>query len=348
MRILFDKDIDKAQWVALVKESETGSWFQTQEAYDFYASMPELFQPFAFGIVNDEKLRGVCVGYVTVEKSAAKQFLMRRAIIIGGPCLVDDCLDYEVMALMRAVREQLVSMAIYIECRNFNDYSRWKNAFEAEGFAYVPHLNFHVDCSDKEAMDARLSENRKRQIKKAIKSGVEIKSEGISELEIKEWYEILKDLYTTKVKTPLFPLSFFLEFYKQGLGKYLLVMYEGKVIGGIMCPVLNNGERLSVSGERNEPRGVIYEWFVCGNDAEYRNQNPSVMATYAAMEYGHAHGLERFDFMGAGKPNEPYGVRDFKARFGGDEVEYGRFLCITKPLLYKIGTLGVKLLKKLK
>ena len=48
----------------------------------------------------------------------------------------------------------------------------------------------------------------------------------------------------------------------------------------------------------------------------------------------------------SGNTDEAYGVRDFKAKFGGEEVEYGRFLCVTKPLLYKIGEFGVKLLKK--
>ena len=46
--------------------------------------------------------------------------------------------------------------------------------------------------------------------------------------------------------------------------------------------------------------------------------------------------------------HEAYGVRDFKAKFGGQEVEHGRFLYISKPLLYKFGVLGVKILKKLK
>ena len=50
--------------------------------------------------------------------------------------------------------------------------------------------------------------------------------------------------------------------------------------------------------------------------------------------------------MGAGKPDEAYGVRDFKARFGGEQVEHGRFLYINKPLLYRVGKFGVKLLKK--
>lgn len=333
-KIIAYNDIDRKDWSRLVLSSATATWFQTPEAYDFFASQPNLFNSFAFGIENEDKLRGICTGYITVERSGVKQIFTRRAIIIGGPMLAEDATLDEVETLMNAVRQQLHSQAIYIETRNFNDYSKWRMAFETAGFAYMPHLSFHVDCTDKEAMDARMSENRKRQIKKAIKSGVEIKSERISESEIKDWYNILQTLYATRVKTPLFPLSFFIEFYRQGIGKYLLVKYEEKVIGGIMCPILDGR--------------VIYEWFVCGNDAEYRNQNPSVMATYAAMEYAYTHGMARFDFMGAGKPNEPYGVRDFKARFGGSEVEYGRFSCVTKPLLYKIGTIGVKILKKVK
>ena len=50
--------------------------------------------------------------------------------------------------------------------------------------------------------------------------------------------------------------------------------------------------------------------------------------------------------MGAGKPDDGYGVRDFKAKFGGQLVEHGRFLHVMNPLLYNIGKLGVKLLKK--
>ena len=50
--------------------------------------------------------------------------------------------------------------------------------------------------------------------------------------------------------------------------------------------------------------------------------------------------------MGAGTPDAAYGVREFKAKFGGKEVEHGRFICVTKPLLYQIGKFGVWLLKR--
>lgn len=51
--------------------------------------------------------------------------------------------------------------------------------------------------------------------------------------------------------------------------------------------------------------------------------------------------------MGASAPDEESGVRDFKARFGGQLVEYGRFRCVCNPIRYKLGSLGVKLLKRL-
>lgn len=330
MRILTYGEIDRQQWSELVQMSETGTWFQSPEAYDFFASMPELMEPFAYAAEESGELRAVSVGYVTKERSAIKQFFTRRAIIIGGVVVAAYCAKEDVVGLLSYIRKDLEQKSIYIETRNFNDFSPWKEAFETAGFTYKPHLNFHFDCTDREAMWTGLSETRKRQIHKAQKNGVVIE-EAQTEQEVADWYAILLDLYRRKVKTPLFPLSFFLAFFRQKRGIYLLIKTEGKVIGGIMCPI--------------KEEQCIYEWFVCGMDTQYKAFSPSVMATWTAMEYAHTHQLPRFDIMGAGEPGVPYGVRDFKAEFGGKLVEHGRFLCVTKPLLYKIGTIGVKILK---
>lgn len=343
-RILTYEQIDRTEWNRLVHASATGTWFQTPEAYEFFASMPEMFAPFVFAVtgthesnsepMNEEILRGVCVGYVTVEKNPARQFFTRRAIIIGGPALADDASLEEVELLMNGVKEltseRINGAPIYIETRNFHDYSRWKEAFSKAGFEYRKHLNFHIDCTDKDGMYERMSETRRRQIRKAISSDVKT-MEAQSEQEIADWYYILAELYRRKVKTPLFPLSFFIEFYRQKRGVILLVKYERKVIGGIMCPIFDEK--------------CIYEWFVCGMDNVYKNQYPSVMATWAAMEYANGHNTPMFDIMGAGVPDVPYGVRDFKAEFGGEMVEHGRFLHVAKSLLYHIGAMAVAVLK---
>ena len=443
IRILTYGEIDRAEWSRLVRESVTGTWFQTPEAYDLFGSMPDLFRPFVVGIEAyslplpegkgamtahmQQTLRAICSGYVTVDQNSIKQYFTRRAIIIGGPALADDCTDEEVSELMKAIRNgaqwrndttplvngELMS-PIYIETRNFNDYSRWRSAFEAAGFAYQPHLNFHVDTSSVEAMWERMSENRHRQLRRSdvdiiiienknkentadaeknskniIKHPSSAPACGLHGLEcnqpqtptsglaasvvdytldmtltneahpeclshgydqsdknmrdeeyIVEWYEILAELYRTKVKTPLWPVEFFLEAYRQGVGKFMMVRHEGKVIGGSMVVVMS--ER--VNELRNE--GCVYEWFECGLNSAYKDQYPSVMATYAGMLYAHEKGCRRYDMMGAGVPGVPYGVRDFKAEFGGEMVEHGRFLNVCKPLLYAIGKIAVKWMKE--
>ena len=357
IKLLTYPDIDPQQWQALIDRSPYATWFQTKEAYEFYAALSSELIPFAFGIEEcrgDEAMRqlgdkdgdrlvGVIVGYITRERNAIKQFFTRRAIIIGGPVIDEDATTEEITALLNAVKKLQRSdlqpkgrttatrstglSPIYIETRNFHDYSKWKSVFGTNGFAYQPHYDIHVHCNAQHQM----SEQRIRQVKKALKNGATI-CEAQSEQEIRDWYRILSRLYRTKVRTPLFSEEFFLRFYRENRGIYILVKFQGKVIGGMMCPILNNK--------------AIYEWYVCGLDEEYRELYPSVMATYAAIEYAKAKGLLLFDFMGAGKPDIPYGVRDFKMEFGGELVEHGRFLCVRKPLLYKIGEFGVSLLKR--
>ena len=372
IKLLTYHNIDQQQWRSLINQSPTVTWFQTPEAYAFYASLPEEMRPFAVGVVEEckasqwassdlkvlndlkdgstDRLAGVIVGYITCEKNPLKQFFTRRAIIVGGPLLADDISDEALSALLKAAAQfkveslkckgkatsEAVTSAltpytlhptpIYIESRNFHDYSRWKYTLEQNGFVYQPHYDIHVHCNAQHQM----SERRQRELKRAIKNGATV-CEAQTEQEVRDWYRILSHLYRTKVRMPLFSEEFFLQFYRNGVGKYLLVKHQGKVIGGMMCPILKGK--------------AIYEWFVCGMDEEYREQYPSVMATYAAIEYAKANSLPLFDFMGAGKPDIPYGVRDFKMEFGGELVEHGRFLCVRKPLLYKIGKMGVKWLK---
>lgn len=325
------EEIDKAQWAQLVRDSKTATWFQTAEAYEFYASLPELFIPFAVAVEN-KHLRGVIVGYVTKEKNALKQFATRRAIIIGGPLLAEDITEEELKGLLQATTDLLKKDAIYIETRNFHDYSAWRPVFEQCGWKYEEHLNFQVDCSSQEVVEANMGKNRKRDIKFSFRDGATIIEQPTVE-QVREYYKILKNLYITKVKTPLFPLSFFEKLYECPAARFLLVELNGEIIGGTVCVCLNGK--------------AMYEWFVCGRDGEWKSIFPSSVATYAGICHAAANGYPIFDMMGAGTPREAYGVRDFKARFGGKEVEHGRFVQLCKPMLYAIGKVGVKILKKL-
>ncbi len=333
MNLFFDiAQLNCNQWQALVDASPTATWFQTPEAYDFFASLPEMMTPFVVAVEENDRLTGVVVGYITHETNVVKQFFTRRAIVVGGPLLAADISDEALAQLLAAVTKKLKHRAIYIETRNFNDYSRWRSVFERCGFAYQPHLNFHVDCSSLEVVDGNLGRGRKRDIRTSLRDGAVI-VENPTPAQVAEFYEILHHLYTTKVKTPLFPFNFFEKLYASPSGRILLVELNGKIIGGTVCVCLEGK--------------AVYEWFVCGIDGVYKNIFPSSLATYAGIRYAAQHAMPIFDMMGAGTPDEDYGVRDFKARFGGQLVEFGRYLYLCNPLMYKIGKFGVKILKKI-
>lgn len=327
------KDIELDSWNILVQTSNTSTWFQSADAYNFYASLPELFKPFVYAIENSGLLKGIMVGYITREKSALKQFFTRRAIVIGGPALADNITDEELVLLLNTAKSELKHKAIYIETRNFNDYSKWRTVFEKCGFEYEEHLNFHIDTTSEEVVNANLGKSRKRDIRTSFRDGA-IVAENPTLEQVKSYYEILLNLYKTKVKTPLFPFEFFQKLWEHKDGRFLLVELDGDIIGGTVCV--------------EEQGKCLYEWFACGRDGESKSIFPSSVATYAGIKYAVGHGCARFDMMGAGTPAESYGVRDFKAKFGGKLVEHGRFCYVCKPLLYLIGKLGVKMLKKLK
>lgn len=307
------------------------NWFQTEECFSFYHSLG-FIDPFQCSVERDGVEKGRMVGYIQKDGGKLKQFFSRRAIINGGPMLADDITEDELMGLLTKCKRELKKKAIYIETRNFDDYARYKEIFSSAGFNYEPHYNFHVDTSSVDLVEANMGKSRKRDVKTSLRDGaVVVENPTIDE--VKEFYGVLEHLYKTKVKTPLFPFSFFERLYRSSFGRFLLVKYDERIVGGTVC----------VCGEN-----VMYEWFACGEDGVHKNIYPSTLATYAGIRYAAEHGYARFDMMGAGAPNDGgYGVRDFKAKFGGQLVEHGRFKCVLNKPLYKIGTIGVQLIRKM-
>lgn len=323
------KDINKQQWSELINSSSVVSWFQTPQAYLFFLSVKKELTPFCFGVVNNGELRGIVVGYITKGQNNIINFFSNRAIIYGGPLLKDDISERELSMLLTYIRNEV--NAIYIEFRNFCDYSKWKNIFEKNQFIYCPHFDIHVDTNSDLILNKNLSKSRKRDVKTALKNGaIIIKRPSLQQ--VKEFYDILKLLYKKHLRLPIFSWTFFEELYKIENAHFILVCYENTIIGGTISIEL--------------PNRVMYEWYLCGDDQKYRNLFPSELATYYALKLAVECNCSVYDMMGAGEPNVPYGVRDFKIKFGGNLVEYGRFLCVKKTILYKLGRVIIKMVSK--
>jgi|ERR1035437_6315391 lipid II:glycine glycyltransferase (peptidoglycan interpeptide bridge formation enzyme) len=331
MLLLRNHEISPEGWNTIIAISPYSSVFQTPLFYELCNEVPGISAE-AFALEEDNNLKALCV-VTLLKEPGIKGYFSRRAIIYGGPVLKEKDGEYCLEYLITSITNEFTRKSIYIEIRNQNNYGTFKDVFLRNGWGYIPYQNFQVDCGDKIQLYNKLSNNRKREIKKAINSGVTIKeAEDISE--INEFYFILQKLYNQKIKKPLFSKIFFEKIFNKGFGKYFLVIYKNKIIGGIICPILKGR--------------CIYEFYLCGLDEEYKEQYPSTMATWAAMEFANNNHIPIFDFMGAGIKGLDYGVRDYKSRFGGELVEYGRYIKITNPLLYKIGRFALKYIKLIK
>ena len=300
-------------------------------AYNAFLQETGFLEPFRYSVVKDSKEIAILQGYVQKDGGRLKRFFSRRAIVNGGPYIADDATDQDVKELLEKCKDSLHKQAIYIETRNFRDYSKYRELFESCGFVYEPHYDFIINTDSLEIAEANLGKSRKRDIRTSLRDGADV-VENPTEEQIRAYYDILKDLYENKIGTPLFPYDFFLKLYHSGLSKFLLVRYKDEIIGGTVCVFDDE---------------TVYEWFACGKDGIYKNIYPSTLATWSGIRFAAESGRKRFDMMGAGAPGDGgYGVRDFKAKFGGELVEYGRFKYVCNPVLYAIGKLGVAILKK--
>ncbi len=314
------------QWQELSENSSYASFFQTQQAFEFYQSQTYL-DTFALAVVNSEQqLMGVAVGYIQAEKGLKKCF-SRRAIVMGGLLLADDIAPDLVKELLMALKER-TRKAIYTEIRNHHDYSAFADVFAACGFDYQPHCNVKITCDNWDSMLLRMDKNRRRVLKNSSITESPTYTYASTPEQVRQFYAMLVKHYQTKVRKPLFPLSFFVDMVQSQTGRLLLLYQNNELLGGMLQVVL--------------PGRVVYDYYACANDAIYKDLSPSVSIYGITLQQALTENIPLFDTMGAGVPNVPYGVRDFKLRFGGTLVQEGRFRCIHKPFLYKLGVFYIQ------
>ena len=326
--------IDTGKWDEFVAQHPEGTVFQSYEMYTLF-ERSDKFDPYIFQVTRNGQIIGILLAVIIKEFSGRIGFLTSRAVIYGGPLINIQNEDYENVldGLLKALIRKVKNRSIFIQFRNFTDMQDKIEVFRRNGFYFMERLNYLVDTSSEQIVKRNISKSKLRQVKKGLENGARIISPQ-NEEQVKEFYEILYKLYKYKVKKPLPDYSFFKNFYeltrKDGLGIIRLVEYENKIIGGILSPMSRNK--------------VIYEWYICGLDKEYKHLYPSVLATWEAIDYGLKNNIRCFDFMGVGTPDKNYGVRDFKAKFGGEMVNYGRFGRINNSLLYAITEVGYNIL----
>ena len=264
--------------------------------------------------------------------SRIKRLFTSRVVIIGEPSLLPLGTTELSQRADWQFKKQTGGSCIYTELRLIEP-PKDPGLIAMLPYSYIQNnLNILVDTTlPAEVLFSRLSCSKRRQVLSSLKAGAVVRP-AKSEEEVKAFYKITSDLYRRKVKKPLIPEEVFLRFFRNKVaGEVLLVIFNDRVVGGMVCPFFAKDE--------------IYEWYISGLDASMKQHKvyPSVLVTWEAIRFASANGFCQFNFMGAGKSGQPYGVRDFKMRFGGKLVEAPRYIFVHKPFLYKLGKLAIRL-----
>ncbi|MCP5048325.1 MAG: GNAT family N-acetyltransferase, partial [bacterium] len=182
-----------------------------------------------------------------------------------------------------------------------------------KGFAYEEHLDILMDLTQtQEELSSKMHKERRHNVRRAVNKGTEFKELILPE-EIETGLNLLTETYK-RVKLPLaHPTLFnaaYIILYPKQMVRYFGAVNNGKLIG--MRIVLTY-------------KDLVYDWYA-GASHQDRNKYPNDFLPWKIILWGKEQGFHTFDFGGAGKPGVPYGVRDYKLKFGGELVNYGRFL----------------------
>lgn len=325
-RILLNKDINRAEWSAFVASHPQGNIFQTPEMFDVYACA-EHVMPMAIAAVEGDEIVGILVAQYMTNGGALASWITARSIITGGPLARNN--DHAIIqALMDAYKKQLPCKTIYSEIRPIypmNDMPGWKR---------VGHYNLvmRLEKTEEELFE-QMHKERRRNVNQAIKAGLTFQELTTAD-EIQQVVALIEKTYRRK-HVPIGYLNMFdkvqgiLKDYAHFFGCYTA---EGQMIAGQV--------RLCYGT-------LVYAWFA-GSDEDYFKLRPNDFTMWNVIRWAREKGYKEFDFGGGGEPGKPYGVRDYKLKYGCEMYDYGRYILAHRPLTYWAAATAYNLYHKLK
>ena len=217
-----------------------------------------------------------------------------------------------------------------IELRNLPTPLSGFGTFKRNGYFAVNWLRVRNKFdNDSMPVEQSFSNSRRRQVRKAIKNGTET-SVAQTAAEIKEFAQMLKLNYLSKLRKHLPAMEFFQQIQKANIKlddkdwqrfKIFVVKFQRKIIGGCVC---------IFSGE------TAFVWFSGGMNKTYMLQYPGVMAVWQALKDAKEAGYKYLEFMDVGMPFREHGYREFVLRFGGEQISTRRWFLFNWKWLNKL------------
>jgi len=333
MRIV--RTLNENAWKEFVACQQMGNIFHTPEMYRVYERV-EGFLPTVWAVEScDGRILSLLL---PVQINLLGHLLRRfssRSVVFGG-VLSENGAEGEAALdlLLRSYVGESGGGSLFTELRNLSSMESNRAILLKNGFMHEDHLNFliNLDHSPDELLQSIGHRTRK-----LIRRGLRVAQVAMEEVSTPEGvaacYRILTKTYEN-ARVPLAPFSLFKAAFDLLLPKGMVKFSLARVDG---IPVATSVELLY--------KKTMFGWYG-GVDRSYNEYNPNELLTWTILQWGAMNGYTVYDFGGAGKPNEKYGVRDFKAKFGGELVNFGRNTYVHAPGLLRLSRFGYQLMRR--
>ena len=299
--------------------------FHSKELFLVYEATPGYVPILLVGYIEE---RPVVKLLATIRKSTRlfPPSLVKRCEVYGIGEYLDENIDKE--NVFKDILEHLTNEALrqsfLIEFRNLDNSLFGYREFRQNHYFPVNWLRVRNSLHSLKQPMGRISDSRKRQIRKGLHNGAEITEAGSAE-EIHAFSKMLSKNYSSKIRNHFPNIDFFYQLVNQkGVAekaKIFIVKYKNKIIGGSVCFFSDKNAYLLFSG---------------GMRKTYVKQYPGILAVWKALEYAYDEGYEHLEFMDAGLPFKKHGYRDFILRFGGKQSSTRRWFRFQWSFLNKI------------
>lgn len=324
--------LDENLWREFVNNHPQGQIFHTPEMFRVFAQTKN-YQPTLWATV-DQHQRPLAL-FLPVEitlMGILRRFTSRAVAYSSVLCVPGPTGQEALEKLLPVYRQAVGKKLLFTEFRNSASLDDLQPILNKNGFKHEDHLNFLVNLArPPEEIWNSIRSAAKRNIRQARKQGVTIKKVNEAR-RIPEVHAVLQAIYQ-RIQVPLVDVSFFQAafdiLYPQSMMEIFVASVQGVDVG-VLTLLLHKDTALY--------------WYT-GSLREYTRYRAGDLLVWHIMEWASQQGFRILDFGGAGKPDEPYGVRDFKAKFGGELVNYGRNTCIHAPLTFTLSKIFYQIVR---
>lgn len=321
--------LNEKAWRAFVDQHPCGNIFHTPEMFQVYEHARG-YRPRLLAAVNGDGLVQALLLPVQVTlMNGPLRRLTTRSIAYGGVLFSGDASGERALEiLLRHYTVSSLQGALFTELRHLSDASTAQPLLTQFGYTFEQHLDYLIDLrgSPGDVMQNIGSRTRKH-IRQALHKGTVIVDE-IQDLNLlPAWYELVRKSYSA-ARVPLADISLFEAAFRilqpRGMAQFWLARIDSSYVAASVELLYKD---------------TIYGWY-SGIDRQFAKDTPGELLMWRVLEQGNMDGFKTYDFGGAGRPDQESGLRDFKAKFGGRLVAYGRNMKVHSPNLLRLSEAG--------